>query len=170
MGHGCLNTSLVIAGVFPTSATTYHRGYARARGNNAGLGGNVTSAGNSGGGGGGVPTSGIFYDTRNPHLVLDPLNAAYRGSVLSSTTVSSNQDELMQAYEYGRKHGRILATGAAVPVVTTASEVGVANSSTVINVAGGGGSGSSETTDPGICQFTQQPPLPDEVDGRLTNG
>lgn len=150
-------------GIFP-AATTYHRGNARARGTN-GVG-NVSTAGPSGVSVGGS-NSGVFYDTRNPHLALDPLTAAYRGSVLSSTTVSSNQDELMQAYEYGRKHGRLLATGTVVAVATTAS--GDVPVSTVVN-AGNGGSGSSETTDPGICQFTQQPPLPDEIDGRIPNG
>lgn len=106
----------------------------------------------------------MFYDTRNSHLALDPLTAAYRGSVLSSTTVSSNQDELMQAYEYGRKHGRLLATGNTAATHIPTSHPGDIPISTVVN-SGNGGSGSSETTDPGICQFTQQPPLPDEIDG-----
>ncbi|VUZ44453.1 unnamed protein product, partial [Hymenolepis diminuta] len=145
-------------GGFPT-ATTYHRGYARARGANGVE--NVPNAGPPGTAVGG-PSSGVFYDTRNPHLALDPLTAAYRGSVLSSTTVSSNQDELMQAYEYGRKHGRLLATGNTVTIPT--SRPGDIPVSTVVN-SGNGGSGSSETTDPGICQFTQQPPLPDELEG-----
>ncbi|KAM3183546.1 hypothetical protein ACTXT7_010130 [Hymenolepis weldensis] len=145
-------------GGFPT-ATTYHRGYARARGANGVE--NVSNAGPPGTAVGG-PSSGVFYDTRNAHLALDPLTAAYRGSVLSSTTVSSNQDELMQAYEYGRKQGRLLATGNTVTIPT--SRPGDIPVSTVVN-SGNGGSGSSETTDPGICQFTQQPPLPDELDG-----
>lgn len=148
----------LLLGGFPT-ATTYHRGYARARGANGVE--NVSNAGPPGTAVGG-PSSGVFYDTRNPHLALDPLTAAYRGSVLSSTTVSSNQDELMQAYEYGRKHGRLLATGNTVTIPT--SRPGDIPVSTVVN-SGNGGSGSSETTDPGICQFTQQPPLPDELEG-----
>ncbi|VDO12578.1 unnamed protein product [Rodentolepis nana] len=142
-----------------SAATTYHRGYARARGSNGN--GNTSNGGPPGTAVGG-PSSGVFYDTRNPHLALDPLTAAYRGSVLSSTTVSSNQDELMQAYEYGRKHGRLLATGNTVSIPT--SHPGDIPVSTAVNSLNGG-SGSSETTDPGICQFTQQPPLPDELDG-----
>ncbi|VDD75314.1 unnamed protein product [Mesocestoides corti] len=163
-------------GVFPSgphlSTTTYHRGYARARGAPR-----TTSGGN------GVGPS--FYDTRNSHLTLDPLTAAYRGSVLSSTTVSSNQDELMQAYEYGRKHGRFL-TGANAPQtaavatavvpsstlepVATSSAPAVSGAVVVVTDPHVGGSGSSEATDPGICQFTQQPPRPEEIESRLPNG
>lgn len=141
----------------------------------------------------GVPTYhrgfGVMFDPvdhsidflRRPTIDLnksqsgDP-SAVYRGSVLSSTTVSSNHDELMQAYEYGRKHqlrsclvpGHMIPMGGDGPaqlqhvipsnhMVTAQFPMGI-NESEI-----SGGSVSSDATDSGIRQFTQQPPQPDEA-------
>lgn len=109
------------------SAATYNQGYAT-------------------GGGGQMGRS--FHEPKYPG---DHLSAHYRGgSVMSSTTMSSNHDELSQAYEYGRR----------------ARYESALNTTDGFNVDENldlhTGSGSSETTDPGIRQFTQQPPMPDE--------
>ncbi len=107
-------------------ATTYNRGYAT-------------------GGGGQMGRS--FYEPKYP----GDMSGHYRGgSVLSSTTMSSNHDELSQAYEYGRRARYESA-------LNTTDSFNVDE-----NLDLHTGSGSSETTDPGIRQFTQQPPMPDE--------
>lgn len=151
---------------------------------------------------GGVgPTSVSFYDPGGGLKHPDPM-VAYRGSVLSSTTASSNQDELMQAYEYGRRNQprgmvhnvtqpSLLPLGTLEPRLRPANRTesmdrtptmvhhpglmtqlgppaaGVGASGADIidgSGAGGGGSGeSSDVTDSGIRQFTQQPPQPDEA-------
>uniref|UniRef100_A0A5K4EWD3 Putative cell adhesion molecule n=1 Tax=Schistosoma mansoni TaxID=6183 RepID=A0A5K4EWD3_SCHMA len=135
----------------------------------------------------------------------DP-SVAYRGSVLSSTTVSSNHEELMQAYEYGRKHQLksclTLPSNTVIPphlvpsgnlgthLIPTHIGIGLDHShhhrhrqhhhpstgaavphSTLSGVTVGGigegeisgESASSDATDSGIRQFTQQPPQPDEA-------
>nr|VZI43615.1 unnamed protein product [Spirometra erinaceieuropaei] len=191
--------------MFGGAHTTYHRGYAS--------GARRATAGGPLPHGAKLPVPPGFLEPSTAHIggpgsksmVLDPMAAAYRGSVLSSTTVSSNQDELMQAYEYGRKQaqaqaralmalpshaaadtfdgggGAAAAAAAAVFHSKAAGKEGGAAFFSAggppgpsVGPAGGGvrvcevvdasgGSGSSETTDPGICQFTQQPPRPEEA-------
>ncbi|KAH8857259.1 Down syndrome cell adhesion molecule [Schistosoma japonicum] len=152
-----------------------------------------------------------FYESSVGGVQASDPSVAYRGSVLSSTTVSSNHEELMQAYEYGRKHqlrscltlpsntvlppqlmpvnvgARLIpthhhmnmrldhqhhqpylhhhsSTGAAVvthPTLGTSS--GGMNAPGIRESEISGESGSSEATDSGIRQFTQQPPQPDEA-------
>ncbi|VDP76496.1 unnamed protein product, partial [Echinostoma caproni] len=152
------------------------------------------------------PTSVSFYDPGVGIRQPDPM-VAYRGSVLSSTTASSNQDELMQAYEYGRRnqprglvhnttqpsllplgpmdprlrapnrtesmdrtptviHHPGLMTQVSAPATAAMANASVSGAELVdvSGAGGGGGSGeSSDVTDSGIRQFTQQPPKPDEA-------
>lgn len=134
----------VSADVLP-AATTYHRGYPR-----------TATA---------VPST-SFYDTRNPHgaHLMDP--SAYRGSVLSSTTASSNQDELMQAYEYAKKQQQMMVGPNGRFIVPVNAATSTTTTGAAVPTNGVTGSGSSETTDPGICQFTQKPPnRPTGADG-----
>ncbi|CAH8655175.1 unnamed protein product, partial [Dicrocoelium dendriticum] len=112
-----------------------------------------------------------FYDSTKH---IDPA-VAYRGSVMSSTTASSNQDELMQAYEYGRKHQSRVGGPAGINVAATGTGFGsrlpiasertptVMHPGVTLGGDASGGSGSSDATDSGIRQFTQQPPQPDEA-------
>ncbi|CAL8072292.1 unnamed protein product [Calicophoron daubneyi] len=139
----------------------------------------------------GIGPSATFYEPAVGIKQSDPA-VAYRGSVLSSTTVSSNHDELMQAYEYGRKHqqlrpgmtassnvtqSQLLQVGApfasGAHMISTADRTPTVGHPTLVAQPTGaglvveaevsGGSGSSEATDSGIRQFTQQPPRPDEA-------
>ncbi|XP_064472281.1 cell adhesion molecule Dscam1-like [Ornithodoros turicata] len=69
----------------------------------------------------------------------------------SLTSGSSNQDELLRAYEYARRHGGPLGGGPGTEVHYDA--------------AGGGSHNTTESegsTDPGIRQFTESPPRPNE--------
>ncbi|KAK4467847.1 hypothetical protein MN116_008768 [Schistosoma mekongi] len=152
-----------------------------------------------------------FYESSGGGVQPSDPSVAYRGSVLSSTTVSSNHEELMQAYEYGRKHqlrscltlpsntvllphlmpsnvgARLIpthhhmnvgldhqhhqpflhhhsSTGAAVVThPTLGTSGGGMNAAGIRESEISGESGSSEATDSGIRQFTQQPPQPDEA-------
>ncbi|CAH8550166.1 unnamed protein product [Schistosoma turkestanicum] len=162
--------------------------------------------------GGGVGGSGVGVGGGNIQP-SDP-SVVYRGSVLSSTTVSSNHDELMQAYEYSRKHQLkscfTLPSNTIIPsshFLSHNNQVGtrlmlpthrpldfdqshqqhshrqppshqhqhLSTGGTVLmphatTTGGGVGEGeisgesaSSDATDSGIRQFTQQPPQPDET-------
>ncbi|CAH8604106.1 unnamed protein product [Heterobilharzia americana] len=107
----------------------------------------------------------------NVSCSVNGANVAYRGSVLSSTTVSSNHEELMQAYEYGRKHHLrsclTLPSNAALPhlvpvnfgtrLVPAHLNIGLDHS---VNTVGAHPSltGAAES-----LKFTQQPPQPDEA-------
>ncbi|THD28950.1 Cell adhesion molecule [Fasciola hepatica] len=83
---------------------TYHRGFgAGIPGHSLIPGGLIMPGANMLPAGGVGPSSVSFYDPGVGLKHPDPM-VAYRGSVLSSTTASSNQDELMQAYEYGRRN------------------------------------------------------------------
>ncbi|KER27243.1 hypothetical protein T265_05647 [Opisthorchis viverrini] len=131
-----------------------------------------------------LPLAGPGVAAANFCKQTDPV-VAYRGSVLSSTTASSNQDELVQAYEYGRRnHPRIGGTnllsmtgsgaGGGAGLVPPRNHMAPDQTPTMLyppmkargvsEVEVSEGSGSSEATDSsGIRQFTQQPPQPDEA-------
>lgn len=104
-------------------ATTYHRGYA--------AGGRrrfVSTTGCPSTRSGMPPMTAAFFETGGVKGG-DRGSVAYRGSLLSSTTTtSSNQDELLQAYEYGRKQFMpVASTGATIqqPVLTAAKKASV---------------------------------------------
>lgn len=134
----------------------------------------------------------------------DPV--AYRGSVLSNATNSTNHDELLQAYEYGRKQrlrsgtaGQLTLPAPLPPGNHPVPSMGYGTRmllpgnrnlilasdphyhqhhhtlvqqhpyhvrglpSGAVDAEVSGGSASSDATDSGIRQFTQQPPQPDEA-------
>lgn len=178
---------------------TYHRGFGAC---NPSVGRSMISTGLTGSH---LPPNVSFYEPGSSMQPSDP-SVAYRGSVLSSTTVSSNHEELMQAYEYGRKHQlrscMTLETNShavfqsqqshhMLPVnygahilpgrmdgISVDPTDSLLSSSTLIrpvNLVGmqhhegetSGGSASSDATDSGIRQFTQQPPQSDNPQARL---
>ncbi|VDQ11221.1 unnamed protein product [Trichobilharzia regenti] len=183
----------VILAPYDNGSQTYHRGFGTcAPGGQILLPVGITVSGGSAVGPNGASVS--FYESGGSIQPSDP-SVAYRGSVLSSTTVSSNHEELMQAYEYGRKHHLrsclTLPSNAALPhppvpmnfgarLIPAHMNMGLNHTNTNTNtgvphhpalidtteVGDGevsGGSASSDATDSGIRQFTQQPPQPDEA-------
>ncbi|VDP25965.1 unnamed protein product [Schistosoma curassoni] len=200
-----LKLSLLLYVYFIEGSRTYHQGFAAC----IPSGRTLPSMGiNVSGSVVGPNASVSFYESGGTSGIQpsDP-SVAYRGSVLSSTTVSSNHEELMQAYEYGRKHQLksclTLPSNTVIPphlvpsgnlgthLIPTHIGMGLDNShhhrhrqhhhpstgaivvphSTLTGVTVGGigegeisgESASSDATDSGIRQFTQQPPQPDEA-------